>query len=463
MDWLFLIFIALVTLGYTLAFSPAKAFLNVYLTILILWPQIFNAKIPGLPTLNFAQACIIPIFIVFFINFLLGVNTFKEITKFNLLDSLVILFIILNVFAEYITAGSKEAINFLAYQLCDVFAPYFLARFFLIPKAMTVPFAKRFVFLFFIAILLCPYELIFYGNPFVMVFQKTLFPSQGYEWPTLIRYGFKRIGGPFVQPILFGIGIGTALLLHYWLTKNNLWEKRFRLFPIPYANKAAMLAIVLIIGLIFTFSRGPLVSMLVSAIFLGVGYASHRMHSLYIRLGVFACLLAGTYFYYSTTVEVSKTFASETTGNTIYRMELLENYMKIVWQRPYWGWSHEGVPIKGGQISIDNGYLLIALEHGLVVLTSLALLLLVAMLKLAIRGVADNRKFNADSSFAITLFSIILTLTLCYFTVWIGVQLPPLTFIFLGWASGQLHSKQAEFFPKQVEPFIRKSKKAAAT
>jgi hypothetical protein len=455
MEWLFLLLLGFGTFIYACIKTPEKAFLNVYISVLILTPQIFSAKIPGLPELNFGQITVIPIFLVALI---IAIVVKEKINNFyvGILDLLILGYVICQMISEYLNWSGREATNVLAEQLCNTLAPYLLARQYIIPRNLTIKFARRIVFLLFVVVLLSIYEFRFLANPFISIFQRLIYHEQGYEWPLLLRYGFKRIGGSFVQPILFAMGISIGIFLHYWLCKNKLWRKTFKYLPISFFRKPLIITLVLGIGLIVTFSRGPLLSAVIGLLIVGIGFSKRRFQSFVIRMAIICIIGFVGYHVAKSSTEINSSVAGDTEGSAAYRFTLYNNYIGVVYQRPYWGWGRQGVPVVGDQKSIDNEYLLIALRHGLTTLTFFVAFLIWAMIRLLKRGLLDNKYENADSSLAFAFLGIIIMLSISLITVWLGLQTEPLLFIILGWISGFLHTKPKDFYEHQIAPELSK-------
>lgn len=433
--------------AYTFVRSPDKAFLDIYLPVLIMIPPIFHGRLFILPELSTSQITIIPIFIM---ALLLSFSRWK----FVLLDLLVCLFIFTKVISEYYNWGSKEAINVLAVNLCNVWAPYSLAKLYLIPNQNLIKFSKRLVFLFFILVVFSAWEFFKLGNLFVLIPQRFLFSGQGYEWGTLYRYGFVRISASFVQPILFAMGLSIALFLNYWICKEKLWTKSFSYLPLPsFLRKSYILTVTLIIGLLATSSRGPQLATLVGFCFVGVGHAKARVRSLFKRLFFLGMVSLMGYIGLQSYFNANKEMASEGQSTVIYRMELLENYYDIVMQKPYLGWGRTGVPIIKGQKSVDNEYLSSALSNGIFIPALEILMFVYIIFRLLRRGLKDKGDQNDDSTLAFVLIGIFFTLSLSLATVYMGLQIEPLVFMMLGLSQGYLLSNPKDFYKNQVESY----------
>ena len=142
-------------------YTPERAFMSVYLPCLLLIPNFYRADIQGLPDLNFNKAAVFPIFLALIIR--------KKINTWNLslCDFLVLGYLFCIVYSEYtadlvvneyttekqlmhMSNGNYSlAQNLLSNKLLSVFFPYVLAKYLIHPKYLTIPVAKRLVFIAF--------------------------------------------------------------------------------------------------------------------------------------------------------------------------------------------------------------------------------------------------------------------------------------------------------------------------
>ena len=426
--------------------AAANAFALVYLPILLLLPQTFVAETPGLPDLSFSQSAIIPIFLIaLFYSSKNLVATFKEICA---LDVLVFSFVGVCVFSEYINTGIEKYalegnlwVTLLARNVVNIIIPYLLSKSLIHSKGFTTKAAKVLVTCTLINLFLCAYEWRFTVNLHYHLAGR-FFPSQWSEIPNpAYRYGWVRIIGPFDHPILFAIMIAVSLLANYWLTKNRLWKNRLFLFSISSRIKGYILGIALSAGLILTFSRGPLLSVLVAGIFLSLGYKKHRYISLLLRLITLTLTLIIFYNIYLTYTGVPEYLAESPLGaNVIYRIKLIERYWKYIVQNPWLGWGSITWPKAVGLPSIDNQYLFIQMKHGFFALALLATILFTTCLRLFLRGMGTKLHNPSDRGLAFGLFCMIFTVSISLITVYMGAQIEPLLFIIVGWAQGFLSS-----------------------
>lgn len=79
----------------------------------------------------------------------------------------------------------------------------------------------------------------------------------------------------------------------------------------------------------------------------------------------------------------------------------MDKYQSIVWERPVWGWGGFTWPKLPRLDSIDNEFLLLALEYGVPAAGLFALFLLAAVVRLVGSALRSDMRWNQHSlSFA---------------------------------------------------------------
>ncbi len=414
--------------------SPEKAFMNVYLPILILLPQVYYAKTLGFPQFNFCESAIIPIFIIFLFTRL-------NYWHFSFTDVIIVLFIGVSFYSEWVNSDFSFAKNKLATTLADVLAPYVLTKVFIHPRGLSIPFIKRFVFLMFINSLITLYELHAIAIPQVKILQR-FFPGQGQDWIPLQRYGLLRVRGPFSQTIFYGMGLAISIILNWWMIKNKLWTVTFKNMPHLFFRKGTIILFFLALALIFTFSRGPWLSCIIGIIMMGIAFANNPFKSSLVRLAI---VFAISFFYFqsvTTYTDIDPTLAkSDTEANIAYRSQLVEQYVQYIWQKPYFGWGSQNLPLIKGIRSIDNQYLYLALKNGLVQVAIFVFLIAWMMVRLYLRGIKTHLKSKLDSTLSFTLMTIFFMYAVLLVTVYLGLQIEIIFYLLIGWSEGLLMSK----------------------
>lgn len=417
--------------------SPERAFLSVFIPVLLLLPQIFYSGTIGFPSLNFSETCIIPIFIAFLF--------FRASHwKFCLMDGLIIAFIACSFYSDLRTSDFGFARNKLATMLCDILAPYALAKQLIHPLHLSEKLAKRIVFLMFLNVLFSFWEMRFASVPQISLLWP-FFPDTLVRWPLLFRYGFVRIHGPFVQTILFGIGLTFAILLNYWLIKTKKWTPNFKYLPSLPMRKGTILMIFLCFGLLMTFSRGPWISCLFGFLLIGAGFSPRPLRSLLFRCALILLSAFLLYLIFSPSIEINPFLArSETEATVAYRGEMYRRYIELAFQSPVWGWGTLEQPFLGGFASIDNEYLLLLLQKGCIGLGLYIVMIGWSFIRLMRRGIRTTSTDLNENTLSFTLMSLLFAMTLSFATVYMGMQTEVLFFLLLGWAEGLIQSRKSD-------------------
>lgn len=415
---------AFIALAIGLIRSPQKAFYSVYLPVLLLLPAIYLAITPGFPLLTFHQTTIIPIT-------LLALFSEGSRWRWTLTDFLVLIIFLIGVYSETINEDFHEGINRTAITLCNIVGPYICGKALIHPKKLTIPFAKRFAFLMAVNIVLGLYELRMTAVPQVFV-TGWFFPGQdAFDWPPLYRFGFVRMSGPFMSAIFFGIAVTMALLLHYWLMKLKLANKRYQWLELA----------ILIFGLIFSFSRGPWLAALLSSFLAGAAFSRHLKKSLLLR---FALVTLAAIILFNFFLNYQTLPTTETEGTILYRANLWQKYQAAIQEKFWFGWGLKNFPSEGGMASIDNNFLYIWILNGFSSLLVFIAIIFWGSIRLVKKGILSGGKAPLTSTLAIIFFSIYVSFTIVFLTVYMGLQVEPLFYLFVGWSEGFiLDRKQA--------------------
>jgi len=107
------------------------------------------------------------------------------------------------------------------------------------------------------------------------------------------------------------------------------------------------------------------------------------------------------------------------------------NYTPMVKRGGMLGYGIHFHPVDG-QVSIDNQYLNLALTQGYLGLGIFTLLILITCARL-VRAIVTSRE-RSDTSFAICLLAVFVTIVISITTVYLGFQTFTLFFLITGWA-----------------------------
>lgn len=422
---------ALIAAALAIFRSPAIAFLNVYLPVLLLCPEYYHYKIvQGLPELSFAHAAILPIAAVMLVR---GIRW-----RWSPADFLVFGFAFCVGFSEFWNAGYKEAQNLMFDMATSMVLPYVVAKALIEPLNLRAAFARRVASILFLVSLVSLFEFRMGRNPFRLLLDP-FFPGQAPGWVTTLRWGFGRIAGPYGHAILAGILLLAGWRISRWLERSRQWEHEGSFWSRLPVMRGRVISLGLLGGLAMTMSRGPWLGALLAA---GCGLIARARSRRQVLLALASGILligipAGiaVYRYAAVGRAGAKTAVQETAA---YRKELIDKYVAIALQHSAWGWGRNTWPKVPGMPSIDNYYLLLALMHGLPAVGFFLALVAAMPLRLLADALGRMPLPAPGGELGITLAGIYLGIGLAVATVYMGNQVIPLFAILTGWSEGYL-------------------------
>lgn len=437
-----------------------RIFLNLYLPCLLLLPQAYRLGISGILNFNFGEAALLPLIATFWM-FPQGKNEAKT-RAFCRFDALMIGFVALLVISEWINAELPTKVigespeNFwrtaLYRGVLNIFFPYYFARRWIYAFQLTETFAKRIILFSLINLALSAYEARMTSNLHYELLYPFFAQTTERVWTPIYRYGLVRIYGPSPHPILFGTTLGAAFLFNYWLARSKLWKPRW--LPVPFGSKiqGMLIGMILLLGLLLTFSRGPLFSTLPALLIARLGFVHHKKFSFLLTLGIFLVLgilaweAAGDY----TLMDINLAALNREDQTIAYRSQLFQKYSDAIEARPWWGWGTLNWPVSSGMQSIDNQYLWLTLKNGLVATAVFVLILFSTLARLALETwkIPPGERFR--SSLGFTLLSILFMIGLTLVTVYMGDQLEQLTYMVIGIAQGFLTAPSKTVFSSEI-------------
>jgi len=425
---------ALLALAVCLLSSPARALLLVYMPVLLLLPAHPRWVQAGLPDLGFLHAAILPI----------AFTTALTVRRWrpSAMDGLVLLLLLLRTLSQLRTDTWKDTQDNVFDWVCLMVLPYAVARG-LVQQAgadLRVHMARSIVVLLAFVALLSVWEFRMGSNPLFVGLWEAVFPSQ-VRYLNQYRGGFARVTGPFTHSILAGILFGVGVLLQVWLHAGRHWRNR---------HFSLLLLCMLCMGSLMTLSRGPWIGLAAGLGCMLVGFSRDRRRAvvtlavLLVFLGLPAMLALRDYV----AVDLADA-GSEMQANAAYRREIFDLYTPTLMQRPWLGWGVGGWPTVRNRESVDNQYLLMSLDHGLLTTGVFVLLLGSALVRLLRHGLVRKGRLD-DGRLAITLLAAILCVGVSIGTVWLGAQTMPLLFLLLGWAESVLQAGAGQ--PAAADP-----------
>ncbi len=425
--------------------SAERALYSVYLPVLLLLP---DGYIWGKPEMSLYQYAIIPIGISLCWRFIRGV------WRWSLTDFTVAAYLLWTIASGIHANGHIDLLNHVVYAITLGFFPYMAGKLLIEQSGIRDAFIKRFVFFLFLDSLISVFEFRLGINPLRQLFNR-LFNAED-QWPTQLRYGFGRASGPFGHSIFMGTVTGIGIMLHKCAEHMGLWEPRFKWFPRLPLNKPQIIQWTLIAACLMTLSRGPMIATLAGLTVVSIGLSKDRWLGL--RRAVAILVLGGALAYWGGKAYVSLSQGAESqeeVASAMYRVRLLSEYKEIAMLRSLWGWGDPQWPKVKGMSSIDNWYLLEVLTYGVPGVCLFIGLLLIPGLQMLWVGLSQD--ILPDDIRALIFFhiAVLCLIAVSISTVFLGSQLFPLLFLFLGWGDACFLSRPSRILETPTFEFRR--------
>lgn len=413
--------------------SPHAAFLWVYLPAMLLMPDYYRWDVPGLPSPSFGMAAAFGTAASFFVRGLPGY-------RFSATDLIVFCFVAACFISEFRATNYSDAQNLLINQLGWIILPYLFAKSLVEPAGLRLAFAKTIVLCLFLISVVSVYEFRFGTTPWRMLFDP-FFPGQGRGWITTFRWGFARVAGPYGHAILAGVILVVGYRIQRWLEWSQAWPERWHWLPWLPLRPAQLLTLGLLAGVIMTMVRGPWMGAGLAAMMVAIGRSRQRVAAIGVVLGLLVFVGVPAVIWFIDWVSVGRAGALTVSQETAaYRWELLTKYADIAAEQRWFGWGLNDWPKVPGMPSIDNYYLLLLLQHGLIALVCLLVLIFSMLIRLTAHGMRQPLAEPRGSSLAFTLASLYLAIALSIATVFLGLQTIPLFFLITGWSDSYLRA-----------------------
>lgn len=435
----YVIFIAtLVSIGLIRTRGLESAFLKSWIPFFLLLPFSFFVNIPGLPDPNFMEAAILPILFVLLIEK-------KDDIRFGPMEFLIALYLVLRVVLDFYSRGYADAQNYAFYMFSSLIGPYLLGRHIINRRAMDISTARHFVMIFIILLPFFIYEMLFWISPIY----KLLLPFFPYATPAMsLRYGVARTFGPFEHPILACVMIVAVYRLHRWLSWMGEWDKpqggwlgwlddKTRWMRVPLKYK---ISIILIAMAVMTISRGPWIGGFVGASLTVVGNFKNRKRGLMIFLLLLVVGAGGGKMALDAYITPAEgEVISGEAMTMLYRKELVERYQAYMYEKLWTGWGLTTRPKIPGHESVDNAFLGMALQHGILAPALFIVIFIYAIVSQIRFGL---RAPPGEPPIGFTFAGIYLAAFISFATVYMGSQTEPMLFLLLGWGESIKNRRQ---------------------
>ncbi|MCB9897823.1 MAG: O-antigen ligase family protein [Planctomycetes bacterium] len=416
---------ALVAGLVSLLVSPSFALVYVYLPTLLLLPDGFAWNIPGTPGITFHEMGLLPI---------LAAAPFSHRATWRpkVTDLLVLAFVVVLGASQYHNTDAAATRNLLFDVICSMAGPYFIASLLIEQEGRRVEFAKVFITMLILVSLLSVWQFRMGTNLFSVILE-VFFPGQDLG-PSGYRLGFARISGPLGGPILAGMVLAVALFLMAWLHRCGHVQRRVSWLAI----------ITLTVGFAMTQSRGPVMGFTLAACPAMLGFVRAKERMLFRILFVFvvagAVMASSVSSYVQGGRDAAQTIDQR---NAAYRLDLIDAYIPTIMERPQMGWGAGEWPVTDRLYSVDNHYMLLALDHGLYSVGLLLAIILWVSGRLFFVGLRSAYE-DPTGILAFILLGAVVSIGLTIATVYLGAQTRHVLFMMLGWSEAVIQGSKVE-------------------
>jgi hypothetical protein len=407
-----------------------QAFLWVYLPCLLVLPDYYVFRIPHLPPFSAAQAALIPIAIAALPRW------FRM--PLSLMDLLVPLYVV-SQSVSLVTRDPllKEGILSAAINIIAVLFAYIAGRTLIEPDSR-VQTTKQFVLLVLSLLPLLAYEFRMGTNPYSILGRRL---GLDFGWSVQLRHGYARISGSFSDAEIAGIAFGITFLLIAWLGQVQRADSEVHAAPrlgpgFTKLQRYQILGLIALTLLLLTQSRGPALGAAIGVTVLQIRRFRNRKLGALVVAAVLTVGLFAAYQHFS--AYTNSASENEEQGSVAYRFMMNERYQAIVEQGGWLGWGSH-FPRIPGLTSIDNEYLLVHLRYG--ELGYILALLIVAGSIWRPLILVCRFKNQEDSFFALTILACLASIWVTAKTVFLGEQIPQITFLLVGWSQSLTERK----------------------
>jgi hypothetical protein len=418
------------------------AFLSVYLPCLLCLPESYTLRIPHLPPTSASQFALIPLGV-------LGLVRMIRSGSFVLMDILVVLYTASISLSEILHA---PVLNDALFATKDSFVTMVLAYAAgrqLIEPDLRLATVRRFVILVLLDFPLGLYEWRM-GQSLYGIFGVRVLGLSTIGENVQLRNGHGRIALVLGGSEPSGIAFAITLCLNAWLVYLRRVKASVDLGKtLTTLEKYHVPGLLLFLCLWLTQARGPLIAFAAGYLILQIP----RFKNTGLMTFVVAVLLVGGYM---ATVEYFNSYSntaeptSEQQGSAMYRREMNQVYPAIAEMGGWTGWTALGFPHVGGMDSIDNQYLLVHLSWGRLGYIFFLLIVWENIRVLLVRSwQLDTLE---DRAFIFSMLAAMAVLWFTLLTVFMGAQLPQISFLLIGWIQSTGQSRGTEQ-PQQMSQF----------
>jgi hypothetical protein len=401
--------------------GPERAVLSLVLPVMMLWPYGTGWKFKGVE-LDIMDAVAIPIALALALKY-------ARRWRFTVIDLLLFFYCFSALLSNWNADGQSAGLALGTAMAFSCFPPYIIGRAAIERPGLRVALVKRYAFLAFVISILSLYEYRMERNLF-RTWSDKIFNNTSHLI-LQIRWGFARIAGPYGHAILAGCILLSALLFAIWLASEGQWGRKFRTLGFLPGRKSMYIVLGLALGVWMTQSRGPWMGGIFGILLILAARARNQKRAL--RNVILASVVLMTIFYVALNryTNINRAPSDMDQENAQYRRMLVINYLPEVQRGGMLGYGIH-FPTVQGQLSIDNEYLNLALTQGYLGLGIFTLLILFTCGRLIRTIIASTDR--TETSFALCLLAVFVTIVLSITTVYLGFQTFTLFFLITGWA-----------------------------
>jgi hypothetical protein len=419
------------------------AFLSLYLPCLLLLPEDYLFRIPHLPAFSAADYALLPLGVVGFSRLIRG-------GTFALMDLLVVLYTASIGLSEILHATVlNDGIFSAIVAVVTILLPYVTGRQ-LIEPDLRFATIRRFVILVLLDFAPGLYEWrmgqSLYGMFGVRVLGLTTISESVQQ-----RNGHGRMAGSiFSNSEGAGIVFAMTFCLNAWLIYLRRVKTHVDLgMTLTTLEKYHVAELILLTGLWMTQARGPLIALAAAYLILQIP----RFKRTRLMTFVVAVLLVWGYvetkaYFDSYTNVTDLTTITEQQSSAMYRRIMNEVYAPIAEVGGWTGWGVLEIPQVEGMKSCDNHYLLVHLAWGRLAYILFLLIVWENIRVLLVR----SWQFKAAQDRAL-VFSMLAAMAVLWFTlltVYMGGQLPQISFLLIGWIQSMVPGMAATPSGQQI-------------
>jgi len=427
----------LISLFLVLRGRIETAFLSVYLPCLLCLPNDYSLRIPHLPPISAAEFALIPLGVV-------GLYRLIRTGSFALMDLLALLFPASIGLSEILHAPIvNDGIFAAMIAFISIFLAYLAGRT-LIEPDIRLATVRRFVILILLDGIPGLYEWRMQQNLYG-IFGLRVLGIAIFSGEVQVRGAHGRMGALFADSEGEGIAFAMTFCLNAWLVYLRKTSASVDLGKmLTKLEKYHAPELLLFLYLLLTQARGPLIA-------LGAGYLIlqiPRFKNTRLMMIVVAVLLVGGYMaskaYFTSSTDADPSTMTEQQYSALYRKEMNRLYPPIAETGGWTGYGALGIPKVDGMKSIDNHYLLVHLAWGRLAYYLFLLIVWENVRVLLVRS--WQLKASKDRAFVFSMLAAMAVLWLTLLTVFLGGQLPQISFLLIGWMQSTGQPRAKEFF-----------------